>query len=1273
MANEQLAPVENPRIQDAVVQVLPERAAPPIEGAEDASNEYMDVRQNRAIEVEANEMRDWALSQDRTAIRKKSAESDIKGEPLDPFPTDRQPPEEQSTAGVFMRNVSEIPRGIGLGVDSAIRHATDWAIGPLVEWLDKNVANLQVPVAEPTTTTGKIAKSASEFIAGFVPAMRAMRAVGVTGKVMQPLAASAIADFATRDPHEARLSNLWKEAGLPENILTDYMAADPSDGQIEGRFKSALESILTGAALEGVVLSARALRAAKRVKVVQEAEDRALIEQYGEFTDDDIAKVVGDPSKPIVEVTEKITKATEDLRAPRGPKEHAAYGVTILEDAETKYKTIDKSIVNESGDRVGKVSGNETATEVKIENAAIDDPESFGKGFGVKAYSDIADYALANGKILTSDNEITKEAANVYEALARRGYTVEKDPKAVLETIDGAERWRAEGPVYKVTDKLRVGTDNIVGGKGVVDASEMKVYVNFSRIGGPDDVKAAIAEMSDRLKSSIDESRRDVITFEETKRMADGLGMTVTDLLARRKGQPFNAEEALAARRLWQSSGDQLVELARKASAPNAGPLDQFAFRKAMAVHAAIQSEVIGARTETARALASWRITAEGGIERARAIQQIMDAMGGPEASQEMARRLAILAEHGDPAFIAKFVEKGWGAKSFDALREVWVNGLLSSPATHIVNTLSNTVVAFQQILERGVAQRIGEFTGSQNIAPGEALAMSYGLISAVKDAFRLSWKALKTGETGASLNKIDLPMQPAVSSEAFKIGSETALGRGIDLIGTVARVPGRLLGAEDEFFKTIGYRMELHAQALRQATSEGLTGNALSQRMREIILDPPQHIRIKSADAALYSTFTNAPGDVGKIFLKLRERVPVVSFILPFIRTPVNIARYTFERTPFAPLVSQWRDDIAAGGARADLALARMSTGTMAMLAAADFADSGLISGRGPKDAGELDAMMRQGWQQYSINVGGKWYSYNRTDPLGSMIGFAADAAEAIRHGEMSEDDIDEWQEIMATGIAAVSQVAVNKTYLRGLSEFINVMSDPQRYGEGYIKNFAASFIPGTALAGAIERAVDPVVRETTTPWEAINAKLAGLSDKLPPRLTLWGEEIRAESGLGKAYDFFSPVQVREIKPEPIDTEITRLAPLAAMDNVEGSAPTRIGKRTTFGGVQVNFKEWPKVYEEYVRLSGNELKPPGFGMGAKDLLNAVVEGKSPLSAVYNIRSDEMKIVFIKQVISQYRKLAQQAIMDDPEHKDFAEYVRKLKGAKMETMLPVTQ
>ena len=1113
-------------------------------GGEDFANEYMASREDRMLASGSDAMMEWVMRNRGGVVTRpvgEAAKPDAE-QPLDPFPTDKKPPAEQSTAGKVMRNVGEMPGAAMAGVESAISNAMGFAIDPLANWLNENVADLSYTREKPQTMMGSVTKSLSEFLTGFIPAMKGLKAVGVAGKVVAPLSAAVIADFATKDPHEARLSNLWQELGLPQNVLTDYLAADPTDLAMEGRFKSALESVLTGGAVEGVVLGARALRAAKAVGTAEKTQLAALKEKYGEISEETFTKAIGDPSKPMLE------------------------------------------------------------TRVKQPSAAA-------------------------GKVKK-----------------------------------GAEATAGMSP------------DDLIGGRGVVDAGEMEVFINFGRMAGPDDVKAVIADMAEKFKGSIDEAARGKITNRETEKLADDLGMTVTDLLARRQGQAFNAEQVVAARKLWQSSGEKLLEAAKRAADPNAGPIDQFAFRKMLATHHAIQAEVLGMRAEAGRALQAWKIPAGGNLEKARAIDQMMQAMGGAAGSQELARRLAILAEHGDPRALAKFAEKGWGATGFDAVREIWINGMLSSPTTHIVNTSSNLLVAAQQIYERGVASQIAQLRGAEgSVAPGEAMAMAYGLVTGVKDAFRLASKALRTGETGAALNKIDLPMQKSVSSEAFNIASETGLGRMVDFVGEVARIPGRFLGAEDEFFKTIGYRMELHAQALRSATEKGLKGKALAEEMRRIVLDPPEHIRIASADAALYNTFTNAPGAIGQAFMQFRERVPGAWLVLPFVRTPVNIARYTFERTPFAPLVGQWRDDIAAGGARADLALARMATGTGVMMVALDWADSGLISGAGPKDAGEREAMIRQGWQPYSIKVGNRWFSYNRTDPIGAMLGFSADVAQTIGNGEINEDDMDEWQEAMAMSITAVSQVAVNKTYLRGVSDFIDVMSDPQRYSTGYVNNLLASFAPMTALSGAIERAVDPTVREAGTPWEAVQAKIAGLSKDLPPRRNLWGEEVRAESGLGKAYDFFSPVQSRDIKGTPIDAEIMRLAPVAGRDNVQGSAPTRIGKRTSFDGVAVNFKQWPEVYDAYVKLSGNEAQHPAWRMGAKDYLNAVVSGGHQMSKVYNMRSDEMKLAFIRQTISQYRGLAQQAILADPQFSEFTAYVRHLQADKQRQRMPVLQ
>lgn len=1109
----------------------------------DASTEYLTHREFIAASSGADEMLEWlsrqkpAAGADNAVAMPYKAIPEPEGKPLDPFPTPKPVPADPSLAGTVMRSAGEIPKQIAGGIDDAARNALG-VLDPLANWLNENVADLRYdPVAKPKTTTGAVTRSVSEFLTGFIPALKSLRAAGMTGKVAAPVLASAISDFTVKDPHEARLSNLWNEAGLPRSVLTDYLAANDGDTALEGRFKSAVESAFVGLAAEGVVLGARAIKAAKGVKTLDDVDRSLLTAKYGELTDDAF-KSLGDPSKPMIQ------------------------------------------------------------TVVKQPSAAV-------------------------GKI-------------------------EKGVDATAATVP----------------------DDLLA-RGLIDAGESNLYINFARIDGPDDVKSLIGSVANKFKGSVDEARRGTISQAETVKLADELGMSVTDLLERRKGQPFNAEEAVAARKLWAASGEKLLEAAKKAADPNAGAVDQFTFRKMMATHYAIQAEVIGARTETARALASWRIPAGGAVEKARAIEQVMQAMGGPAASTEMARRLAILAENGaTPAALAKFAEKGALATTFDAVREVWINGLLSAPATHIVNATSNLGVAFQQIYERGVAAQISALRGTEGgVAPGEAIAMAYGLVSSIKDAFRMSWMSFKTGETGAALNKVDLPFQRAVTSEAFGMSSESGLGRTVDFLGEVARVPSRFLGAEDEFFKTIGYRAELHAQALRKATAEGRSGPELYRRMNELLIDTPENLRIAAADAALYNTFTNAPGGLGQALMSMREKVPAVTFVLPFVRTPVNIARYAFERSPFAPLVAQWRDDIAAGGARADLALARMATGTSIMTMALDWADTGVISGKGPANQAEREAMMRQGWQPYSVRVGDRWVSYNRTDPFGSLMGFAADSAEAIRRGEMDDDSVDEWQEVMAMGITAVSQVAVNKTYLRGLADFTNVMADPKRYGEGYVNNLVASFVPYTSLAGAVERVNDPVAREASTPWQAVNAKLLGLSEQLPPKRNLWGEEIRTESGLGKAYDFLSPAASREIKPTPIDTELMRLATSPTVGT--SMPPQRIAKKTSFDGVQVNFKNWPDVFDEYVRLAGNDVQHPAWGMGAKDYLNAVISGNSPMSTVYQTRSDEMKLAFISKTVADYRQIAQRAVLSDPRFEDFARHVAQLKADKMQRRMPV--
>jgi len=654
--------------------------------------------------------------------------------------------------------------------------------------------------------------------------------------------------------------------------------------------------------------------------------------------------------------------------------------------------------------------------------------------------------------------------------------------------------------------------------------------------------------------------------------------MSVDDVLKQRKGVDFTPEEMQAANRLLTASREKLIETARAAAARDATAVDQYAFRRMLATHYAIQAEMLGAGGKTVSALDAWRLPAGTGQERMRALEQRLLASGGSEVSEALAWRLSALAQAGvDPKVMNRLIRRAASANSVDAVRQLYVDGLLSTPLPHVVNTASGFFVAMQQIAERGVAAKIARATGSGGVAEGEATAMMYGLLEGQWDALRLASQAARGKATPETwqIGKLEGPR--------FDLDQAGGAGRVVDYLGKAFGVGPKLLDGMDAYFKAIGYRMELHAQAFRQARSEGLEGAALDQRVAALVADPPPNIRLAAADAAIYSTFTNPNGAIGQTLTRMKNgggALNPLPFIFPFVRAPINVARYSFERTPLAPLVGQWRADIAAGGARRDLALARMAVGSTALAVAADLAMQGKVSGSGPQDPAERERLMQTGWRPHSVNVNGAWQAYNPSDPLGQTLAFAADLTEALNRGDVDPDHVAQWDEVTAGGIAALAQFATNKTYLQNLADFAQVMSDPGRKDGGDVARLFAGGAPQSAA----------------TPLGAMQARLPALVAQLTPRRNLWGDPDTAGEGAAA-----------------VDQELQRL----------GIYPPGIQKKTSFQNVPVNFRDWPEVYDAYVQLAGNGLKSALYdGLGAKDLLDQVVSGRNRWSEIYAKGSD---------------------------------------------------
>ena len=339
--------------------------------------------------------------------------------------------------------------------------------------------------------------------------------------------------------------------------------------------------------------------------------------------------------------------------------------------------------------------------------------------------------------------------------------------------------------------------------------------------------------------------------------------------------------------------------------------------------------------------------------------------------------------------------------------------------------------------------------------------------------------------------------------------------------------------------------------------------------------------MRLAATDAALYQTFTNKTGAFADSLRKMADADPsgFSRVLLPFIRTPSNIMKFTFERTPLAPLMSQVRADMAAGGARKDLALARMATGSAMMLAAADLTMAGAITGKGPDNPSRRSAKQRQGWQPYSVKLGDRYFAFNRMDPIGMTLGLAADAVEILQNSDGSKPKAAE--EAIIAGVASIANNMTSKTYLRGVSQFFEMMANPTMFSESYVQRLLGTAIP--TAAAEVARGIDPYLRETRSIMDSLRRRTPGISKELPAVRDLWGQPIEFRSGLGWAYDAVSPIYSRREKASPIDKEILRL----------GMNITKPPRVISIDGITVDLDKHKGAYSRYVELAGNELKHP--------------------------------------------------------------------------------
>lgn len=673
----------------------------------------------------------------------------------------------------------------------------------------------------------------------------------------------------------------------------------------------------------------------------------------------------------------------------------------------------------------------------------------------------------------------------------------------------------------------------------------------LKNLGTPEDINTILRQTANE-NDGFRAARRGVISDSEWVDLADAVGMSAEKLDKRKIGDAFNAEEILSLRRLLISSAAELRDLGGKAATGT--DADILAYAEAKARHMMIQEHSSGVTAEAGRALRAFRSLE--GMKEAEMLGDFLRENTGQDLYQ-LRKEAKRVAELDTPEKLSKFIQDSKKPTYIQMAIEYWINALLSGPVTHVKNVLGNSIVALNAVSETALAAGIGKVLNSkEKVALGEVKGRLFGLTQGAVEGLKAAAAVIRSEDNITGAHQVEGARRPAIPGKT----------------GKVIRLPTRLLSAEDEIFKAIGYRQELNAQAYRTATKEGLEGQAFIDRVAGIVRDPSEEVMKAATKNAAYQTFTNPLGSLGRSVQTLSNAHPVAKFIIPFVRTPVNILKYAGERTPLGLLSEGIRDNLTGknGTIARDTQLARLAMGSTMGLAAFSLAAQGLMTGGGPSDPGEKAFLRTTGWQPYSVRIGETYYSYQWMDPFSTIMGSMADLAETIQQ-ERTDETGAKKESLAAMVLGSVSQNVLSKLSLRGVSDVMQAMTDPDRYGEKYIQNFTSGFVPNTLKQ--IATAMDPVQRETRTVLEAFKAKIPGLRTELLPKRDVWGEPIVSGGAAGP--DILSPIYQSRLTGDPVNQMLLKA-------HMYPSRPER-----KIRGVELTDQQ----YDDYTRAAGRLTK----------------------------------------------------------------------------------
>lgn len=471
-----------------------------------------------------------------------------------------------------------------------------------------------------------------------------------------------------------------------------------------------------------------------------------------------------------------------------------------------------------------------------------------------------------------------------------------------------------------------------------------------------------------------------------------------------------------------------------------------------------------------------------------------------------------------NPKQVTEFYRKFVKATGWEKLTEWRYISMLSSPNTHEINAFTNllqaTVVDPGTKLFSGIVDSIGSrLTGkARQHYVSEVPAYYRGMFNSWGDAAKAFGRVMKQE---AFVERPDIAFMP---TNDWKTKPMMPILRALE--------------ASDAFFRTLiagGEKEAIALSALKRGvklSKDEIEKEALTRAKYFVFRETGQEAAIKQGankwnPLNMIDKATESLSSTGRDYPPLR-------WIVPFIRTPMNILKQGIEYSPLGFSTIAGSKNVTEQTAKAVMG----STITMLSAMAAFMGDS---TWSAPTSASAKEKFFASGRQPFSLKVGDRWVSFQRLGPLAYPIALAAAVKYYAQQDPKRFTNSGGKKAVLV--LQSYLQFFSQQSYVDSLGNLIDGIRGDTNSWEKLVANLPRQVIPLNSLQSWVARIIDPIYRHpgvnSTGFLEKLGEQLAsttpGFSQNIEPYTDPIGRPSERQSPL---FNALSPMRVTKEDP---------------------------------------------------------------------------------------------------------------------------------------------